>query len=295
MATVILAGTQTGIHLVEEGRTIDVGGPVNALHAGTRLLAVIGDHDVLSSTDGSAWEAVGSVGGQKIRCALEIPDGALLGTSEAGLYSLTAAGAERMAAFDSVEGRDGWYTPWGGPPDTRSLAASGDETVYANVHVGGIPKTDDGGATWTPTIDVDADVHQVIVSGGLVLAACAPGLATSEDAGETWRIEAGGLHGRYCRAVATDGEVLFVSASTGPFTKQGAVYRRPLRSSGDFERCAGGLPEWFGSNIDSHCLVADPRRVAIGTDEGDVWVSADQGGSWELAAKGLAAVSCLAL
>jgi RND family efflux transporter MFP subunit len=36
-----------------------------------------------------------------------------------------------------------------------------EETKLVNVHVGGIPRSVDSGATWAPTIDVDADVHEV--------------------------------------------------------------------------------------------------------------------------------------
>jgi hypothetical protein len=290
----ILAGTSAGVHLLEEDRTVDLGGPVRAVGAEGRMWAVSGDHDVHWSDDGTEWEPVASVSDFAVRCVLPAGDEALVGTAEAHLYRVRSGAADRIDTFDNVEGRDGWYTPWGGPPDTRSLAAGGDGTVYANVHVGGIPKTTDGGRTWEPTIDVDADVHQVITHDDLVLAACAPGLAVSSDGGVTWRIDSEGLHGRYCRAVAVAGDTLLVSASTGPFTKQAAVYRRPLRSDGAFEKCGGGLPDWFGSNIDSHCLAAEGATVVLGTGDGDVWLSRDQGGSWDLAAKGLPGISCVA-
>jgi hypothetical protein len=290
----IFAGTRAGVHVLDEDQTVDVGGPVRALGVDGRIWAVSGDHEVLWSDDGVRWEPVASVPDFALRCLLPAGDEALTGTAEAHLYRVRPDGADRIDTFETVAGREGWYTPWGGPPDTRSLAAAGDGTVYANVHVGGIPKTTDGGRTWEPTIDVDADVHQVITHDDLVLAACAPGLAVSSDGGATWRIDAEGLHGRYCRAVAVAGDTLLVSASTGPFTEQAAVYRRPLRSDGAFEKCAGGLPDWFGSNIDSHRLAAEGATVALGSDDGDVWLSRDQGSTWDLAAKGLAGISCVA-
>ncbi len=293
MAAVILVGTRGGVHLVEEDRTIDIGGPVNALAFGERIWAVAGDHDLLVSDDGVTWDAAASITDHSIRCVLPLGDEALAGTAEAHLYRVREGTTEPVVSFDSVEGRESWYTPWGGPPDTRSLAAADDGAVYANVHVGGIPKSTDGGRSWRPTIDVDADVHQVLAREDLVLAACAPGLATSSDGGRTWSVDADGLHGRYCRAVTATEETVLVSASTGPFTKQAAVYRRPLRSSGPFEKCGGGLPDWFGGNIDSHLLATDGSRFALGTGDGEVWASGDQGGSWDLAAKGLAGVSCL--
>ncbi|HEX2031316.1 MAG TPA: hypothetical protein VHL78_07960, partial [Actinomycetota bacterium] len=182
-----------------------------------------------------------------------------------------------------------WHTPWRGPPDTRSLSAGPDGTLYANVHVGGILRSQDG-ESWTPTIDIDADVHQVLAHPDrpdTVLAACAWGLAVSRDRGATWSIEYDGLHGRYCRAVAVAGDAVLVSASTGPFTDRAAVYRRALDADRPFERCSDGLPEWFPANIDSHCLAASGDTVAFGTGDGRVFRSDDRGRIWEEAASGL--------
>jgi hypothetical protein len=110
---------------------------------------------------------------------LAMTDAIHVGSSEARLFRLTGNTLAPVDAFDA-EGRDSWYTPWGGPPDTRSISEWG-EDVYVNVHVGGVLHTGDNGATWTPTIDVDADVHQVATAEGLVLAAGARGLSMSVD------------------------------------------------------------------------------------------------------------------
>jgi hypothetical protein len=75
-----------------------------------------------------------------------------------------------VEAFDSVAGRDTWYAGSAivdgrrlGPPlNIRSVAANANGGVlFANVHVGGIPRSTDGGMTWQPTIDIDSDVHEV--------------------------------------------------------------------------------------------------------------------------------------
>ena len=41
----------------------------------------------------------------------------------------------RVEPFERMEGREAWHTPWGGPPDVRSITEDFD-AVYANVHVG---------------------------------------------------------------------------------------------------------------------------------------------------------------
>jgi hypothetical protein len=91
------------------------------------------------------------------------------------------------------------------------------------------------------------------------------------------------------------GDQVLVSASTGPFTDRAAVYRRPLDADGPFERCIDGLPEWFRSNVDSHCLVADGATAALGTGEGEVFRSEDAGASWERMATDLPPVRALLL
>ena len=163
--------------------------------------------------------------------------------------------------------------------------------MFANVHVGGILRAADPEGVWEPTIDVDADVHQVVADPGTVghvVAATALGLAESSDAGRTWRFSTEGLHAPYARAVALDGDVLFLSASTGPRGGRAAVYRREPGQD-VFGKCEGGLPDWFGQNIDSHRLAAAGGTVVFGTEEGEVFLSEDGGVSWEMAAEGLGA------
>src|SRR5207247_7541735 len=138
--------------------------------------------------------------------------------------------ARAPAWYRRAPGRNDWTTPWGGPPDTRSLAADGN-ALYANVHVGGILRSTDAGTNWAPTIDVDADVHQVVAGfddAGRVLAATAEGLAVSNDGGDTWAFETEGLGATYSRAAAVAGDVVLASASRGPRGDGAAVYRRPL-------------------------------------------------------------------
>jgi hypothetical protein len=290
--TELLAATAGGLYRVGHRDTV-LDGSVTAIAGGSgSLWALVADREVWRS-DGDGWRPVGDLGDLRARCVLPVDRDALVGTSEAHLFRVAGDSLEPVAAFDQAPGRDDWYTPWGGPPDTRSLARGGDGTLYANVHVGGILRSSDGGERWEPTIDIDADVHQVVAHPGhpsVVLAACARGLAGSEDDGTTWVVETGGLHATYCRAVAVAADTVLVSASTGPFSSEAAVYRVPFPGPPRFERCTEGLPEWFGSNIDSHCLAAGGSVAVIGTEDGTVFRSEDEGRTWALAAEGLAPV-----
>ena len=279
----ILVATRGGLHTFDErgrdGETDLAGRSVTAVvRDGPQLWAIVDGTQTWHAPEGE-WRRAATLDGLTATC-IAMTDAIHVGTSEAHLFRLTGDAFERVSAFDAAEGRDKWYTPWRGPPDTRSISEWGDD-VYVNVHVGGILRTNDGGASWSPTIDIDADVHQVATAEGLVLAAGAPGLSVSTDRGATWSLHADGLEAAYSRAVVVCGDRLLVSASDGPRGGHAGVYRTGLRG-GRFERCRAGLPEWFDSNIDTYCLDAlnDGSYAAFGTADGGVYGSDDGGETW---------------
>jgi hypothetical protein len=288
-----VVGTRNGLLDASGRRRLD-GREITALAAATDAWWLLADGVELLRLRGDDVESVASVQGEIGRCLVPFDDGALVGTGNARLASVRAGSSEILSAFDAAEGRDGWYTPWGGPPDTRSLASGPDGVVFANVHVGGILRSNDPHEVWTPTIDIDADVHQVVADplvAGHVVAATARGLAESTDGGGSWRFSTEGLHAPYSRAVALDGDVLYLSASTGPRGGRAAVYRRG-RGADVFERCEVGLPEWVAGNVDSHRLAAAGDGVVFGTEDGRVFASDDGGGSWDTVAEGVGPVTC---
>lgn len=290
------------IWVATEGGLYRTGGGT-AVAEGRIMDVTVTSEGWLALVDGSVLGESGlrlDLSGPEPTCLLKEDGTFLVGTAEAHLLRVSgdAAAVEPVASFDEAEGRSSWYTPWGGPPDTRSLSRSPDGTVYVNVHVGGILRSEDGLSGWTPTIDVDADVHQVLArADGFVEAATAYGLARSADRGVSWTFEREGLHADYSRAVAVAVDWLLLSASTGPRGDQAGVYRRPLDAApgAAFERCRAGLPEWFTGNVDTRCLVARDGTVALGTGDGSLYVSQEAGASWELAADGLPRITALAL
>lgn len=294
----ILAGTERGLIDVPSGATL-IPGSITALAQGPGTWwAVVEGYRIHTSTDLATWDARTSIRGLTANCILPGDAGALAGTSEAHLLKIEGDSATRVRSFDRVPTRDAWYTPWGGPPDTRSLSRGADGRVYANVHVGGILASEDGETGWQPTaMDVDADVHQVLAHperSGVAFAATAVGLATTHDAGASWDFTEEGLHAGYCRAVAIAGDTLLLSASLNHTGKRSALYRRTLDGE-RFERCTDGLPDWFADNVDSFCLDARGAEAALGTADGAVFVSDDAGETWTDAARDLAPIRVVAL
>jgi hypothetical protein len=146
--------------------------------------------------------------------------------------------------------------------------------VLVNVHVGGIPRSVDGGDTWHPTIAVDDDVHQVLAHPTrpeVVVAAASAGLCRSHDGGATWTSSTAGMDLTYARAVAFVGDEVAISVSDGPWATQAALYRARV-DGGAAERVLGGLGELHG-NVDSQCLASDGTVIALADGDGNVWRS----------------------
>lgn len=298
----IEVATASGVHRISAGKTrVAMEEHDVAWIAGQDgvLWAIVDEEEIWRRGPDSEWQRVASSDGLALRALLPLADGLLVGSAEAHLFRCChGPDLEPLMSFEFAPGRDDWFTPWGGPPDVRSLAADDEGRLFVNVHVGGILRSDDGGGVWQPAaIDIEADVHQVVaVAGhpGRLLAATGEGLASSRDGGDSWSFDREGLHASYCRAVAVGEEIVLVSASDGPDADRAALYRCALDESG-FAKCTGGLPEWFEDNLDTGCVAMRRDRAAFGTRDGRVFVSEDGGESWTLAAEGLPRVRCLRL
>ncbi len=286
--------------------TGDVARPVEALAGvevtafaldGAWTWAVVGGAALWKCHPGG-WTQCAAIEGPPATCVAPAPSGPLVGTEQAHLLRLTDAGLARVESFEAVEGRAAWYTPWGDPADVRSIAVARDGAVYVNVHVGGVVRSRDQGKSWTPTVDIESDVHQVLAHptrAEVVLVASAEGFGLSRDGGDSWQFATAGLHAHYLRAVAVAGEHVLVSASTGFHGRRSAIYRKVLDGRTRFERCSDGLPRWFDDNIDTACLAAAGPLVVFGTGDGRVFRSLDAGEHWELQLKGLPPVGCVAV
>jgi hypothetical protein len=271
----LLIGTADGLRDPATGEKALTGRAVTAL---TPDWAITGTTVVWRRSDGGDWSEVAAVEALDATSLAVGRDLVLVGTSEAHLLRWDGVALEPVKSFDEADERDRWYTPWGGPAAVRSIALDGEGGVFVNVHVGGVVRSLDRGETWQPTIDIDADVHQVVAPApGLLLAACGDGgLAVSRDRGDNWSFHTEGLHGSYCRAVALAGRSVLLTASDGPYTKRAAVYRVSLDEPGPFH----AVSDWFDTNIDTGMLAAQGPSAAFGTPDGRLYLSEDEGATW---------------
>lgn len=268
-------------------------------------LAVVDGRSICRRAPDGVWSTIASAEFD-LACCVAAGDVIYAGTDDARVLRVSAAGAiEQLRGFDRVAGRDKWYAGAAliegkliGPPlGIRSIAATSDGAVLlANVHVGGIPRSVDRGATWQPTIEVDTDVHEVRAHPkrtGVVVAAAAAGLCTSLDGGATWEVEQAGLHASYCSAVAFAGDDVLVAAAADHFAPQSAIYRRGVDDHGPLVKIAGGLPAWLDGIADTGCIATHGSAAAVADQKGNLYVSADTGRTWSRRADGMPAPSSI--
>ena len=300
MDTRILLGTESGLWQLR-GDALE---PVDPFTARTVTALAQRGHETWAVVDGRAlWQSAGShwnerasLGDRPATCLASTPNGLVIGTEQAHLLRFVGDLLRPVESFETVAGREEWYTPWGDPADVRSIAVALDGTIYVNVHVGGVVRSRDSGRSWTPTLDIEADVHQVIAHptrADVVLVAAYEGFGISRDAGDSWRFITEGMHAHYGRAVAVAGETVLVSASTGHRGRKATLYRKPLDDETRFVR-GEGLP-WFDDNIDTACLAADGALAVFGTDDGRVFRSLDGGAHWSLVTKGLPTITAMTI
>lgn len=250
---------------------------------GARGVYVLLDGDRVARVDEYALAPVASVGPGNGQSLAVVEGGLLVGFENARLAELRLAepGLSPVDSFGLVPGRATWENPAGRAPDLRSIAVTDAGTWLVGVHVGGVWRSADAGSTWANVVPADEDVHEVSAGrAGVVVAAASRGFGWSLDDGLSWQWTTDGLHAAYCRAAAVDGDVAYVTASTGSSTRDGRLFR--ARLGNPFEACRGGLPESFPYNLDTGGLAAWRGEAAVGTPDGQVWRSRDGGETYEM-------------
>jgi hypothetical protein len=317
--TILVATWDDGLFAVTgDVRTREIANqPVRGLAPDGRggALAIVGRHSLRWRAPSGQWATI-ATSEFELSCCMALRDTIYVGTDDARMLRLSHGSAalapgvlqpgvlapgvfDPIEGFDNVAGRDTWFAGSAiingervGPPlGIRSVAANSNGTIlFANVHVGGIPRSIDGGRTWQPTIDINSDVHEVRAhpaDPGLVAAASAVGLCISRDAGATWTMQSEGLHAPHCSALAFSGDDIFVSAATDPFAAQGRIYRRPIRPEGHIVAVEDGMPAWTEGIVHSGCMATNGSTIVAVDRAGTLYLSTEFGRAWSRSSREL--------
>lgn len=222
----------------------------------------------------------------------EDPLDLLIGTEPPHIYRLTDkdSKAARNRSFDALKVRDSWYTPWGGPPAVRSLALTDDGWVYADIHVGSIMRSSDGGETWEPvTPTLHEDVHQVSTcpaSADRVYATTYRAVYISDDRGRSWQHRADDLGQRYGRAIVIhpeDPDCILATVSDGPLGNNvhGQLYLTE-DAGHSWTHVTKGFPPMTRQNINTFHVLYAPEGLAWAVVGTAVYLSKDFGKSWTI-------------
>jgi hypothetical protein len=300
----VLAATDDGYRIISSSgavRSALEGHRVEAFTPGPQgtWIAIVDERNVWQHGADGEWTPLATAAA-RLACLVTLDDVVYAGAVGPEVFRLVDGALVPAADLDAIPGRDEWH-PVGWDLHVRSMTTTADGALLANIHVGGIIRSTDAGASWAPTIDVDADVHEVRahpIWADVVVAAAAVGICVSRDGGCTWDVVDDGLHATYARAVAFDGDDALVSVSDGPFASRSAIYRVrdvvDAAHAGRPERVADGLPEWLDGNVDTRCLAVSAGRCALADGAGSVWVRAGED-AWSRVAHGLPGIAAVAI
>ena len=173
--TILVATWGDGLFAITgDGRTQEIANQrVRGLAPDGRggALAIVGHHSLRRRAPSGEWATV-ATSEFELSCCMAVRDAIYVGTDDARMLRLSHGGGvlDPIDGFDNIAGREAWFAGSAiingqrlGPPlGIRSVAANSTGNIlFANVHVGGIPRSMDGGRTWQPTIDINSDVHEV--------------------------------------------------------------------------------------------------------------------------------------
>jgi photosystem II stability/assembly factor-like uncharacterized protein len=292
--------TDSGVYsLAGDGRTpapsirYEGGGVCRCAEAAGLDALGMEDGSVLVLAGGEVRKVAAGVDGEIASLAIlsEDPLQLLIGAEPPYVYNLVGDGpAERNRSFADLPVRNEWYTPWGGPAAVRSLACTGDGWVYADIHVGSIMRSADGGRTWDPvTPQLHVDVHQVSAcpaDDDRVYAQTADAFWISYDRGQSWEHRAGDLGERYGRCVTVhpqDPDLVLATVSDGPHGDDvhGQLYRSEDAGL-HWTHVTGGFPASTRDNIDTFHAVFSPEGAAWAVVDNGLYFGGPRAREWSL-------------
>lgn len=256
---------------------------------------------------GSSWTEISRLDG-KIYCF-----GSTLIDENANIY----AGMEPARLFQSldscrswhelrslqnVESVKEWCSPWG-PADLSTIAFSPKDIrcIYVGIEVGGVLKSSDEGANWKDmSIGLHKDVHCIAVNyynPKIIFAATGAGIYRTID-GEHWTDVGRAIDLKYAVSVVihpAKPHITYLAMAMGPPGEQALLYRSD--DYGDtWNLMHNGLPYPMFTGVRRRALSVNqdsPAEVYVGTSDGMVFYSSNEGMRWEPIANAATTVNAL--
>ena len=271
-----------------------------------RFLAGTHDGGIALSDDGENWHFSNS--GLDIENVYSLArsqqDGDTLlyaGTEPAALFCSSDLGESwtRVAGLDGASNTDTWTFP--APPfigHVKSIAIDPQnaERIYLCVEQGGLYSTEDGGSTWTEhTAGMPNDAHRAIIHPQRperIYLANGFFFNRSDDGGQTWFEMADQIsrigyadqlvyHPNKPDSMVVAGGYATPDAwATG--SAKSAIYRTSDGGE-NWTQASTGLPDEIMPSFEAGSIEAcgSASRIFLGNTHGEVWLSCDEGESWQ--------------
>jgi photosystem II stability/assembly factor-like uncharacterized protein len=275
-----------------------------------------------SRDDGRTWEkAMNGLAHEHVFSLAFLQKGSAVelyaGTEPPHLYRSRDYGEtwQELEALRAVPGRENWNFP--PPPHIAHVKhitfdPRDSRRMYVCVEQGALLRSDDGGESFYEihfqdgSYKLNKDVHRVVFNPGNADEIYLPGgdgISRSRDGGKSWEhVTTPQMRLAYpdhFYIPAEGGGTLFaVGGGTPPNQwRQTGNARSAIVSSRDegrtWNQIGGGLPAEIAGNIEAAMMASWPRGFGffLGTTDGEVFASLDEGKSWSLIADGIGGVS----
>ncbi len=209
-----------------------------------------------------------------------------------------------LESLRRLRSRKDWTFP--GPPHVAhvrgiGLDANDPAMIFGAVEEGWLVRSNDGGQTWNNIIDgTEFDSHTVTIlpdDSGVIVAASGKGLYRSDDRGQNFDRCDDGIDHPYLINVVVHPDrptVLFTAGAGAPPPRwrdeggPGAGFYKSDDAGLNWQQLTGGLPDRIAPAPRSIAVdPADPERIFVGLNDGEIWTSADSGASFSSFAAGL--------
>lgn len=272
---------------------------------GSRVYAGARDGTMYAS-DGAQWGKVSALNGKLYSLAGRLIDGnayVYAGLEPVKLFlSMDKCKTwHELKSLQNIPNAKEWYSPWG-PADLSSIAF-GRHSMYVGIEVGGVLKSKDEGGTWKEISNgLHKDVHCLAVNyynPKIIFAATGGGIYRTVSDGELWSDVGYNMDLKYAVAVAihpSRPNITYIAMAMGPPGEQALLYKSEDYGE-SWNLMHEGLPYPMLKGVRRKVLavnVAAPAEVYVGTSDGLVFYSADEGMKWEQIANVSGTINALA-